>query len=109
MAERIYLYDSTLRDGAQARGIDFTAADKYAIAEARPTHLLSLTALGWALLREWSGESEFERSVRPPSTAVAGAPFPLVAPESRAASGARCGKAWADSVEDRYRHIRRCC
>jgi 2-isopropylmalate synthase len=31
MSERIYLYDSTLRDGAQARGIDFTVADKLAI------------------------------------------------------------------------------
>ena len=33
MNERIYLYDSTLRDGAQARGIDFTVADKLAIAK----------------------------------------------------------------------------
>lgn len=32
MTERIYLYDSTLRDGAQARGVDFTVADKQAIA-----------------------------------------------------------------------------
>ena len=32
MTERIYLYDSTLRDGAQARGVDFTVADKIAIA-----------------------------------------------------------------------------
>jgi len=32
MTERIYIYDSTLRDGAQARGIDFTVADKQAIA-----------------------------------------------------------------------------
>lgn len=30
--DRIYLYDSTLRDGAQARGVDFTVADKQAIA-----------------------------------------------------------------------------
>ncbi|MEN2975592.1 citramalate synthase [Tistrella bauzanensis] len=30
--ERIYLYDSTLRDGAQTRGVDFTAADKAGIA-----------------------------------------------------------------------------
>ena len=30
--ERVYLYDSTLRDGAQARGVDFTVADKQAIA-----------------------------------------------------------------------------
>ena len=29
---RVYLYDSTLRDGAQARGVDFTVADKQAIA-----------------------------------------------------------------------------
>jgi 2-isopropylmalate synthase len=32
VAERVYLYDSTLRDGAQARGVDFTVADKQAIA-----------------------------------------------------------------------------
>lgn len=32
MKEKIYLYDSTLRDGAQARGVDFTVADKQAIA-----------------------------------------------------------------------------
>ncbi|HVZ30571.1 MAG TPA: hypothetical protein VG839_09270, partial [Asticcacaulis sp.] len=34
MGERIYLYDSTLRDGAQAQGIDFSVADKQAIAAA---------------------------------------------------------------------------
>jgi 2-isopropylmalate synthase len=32
MNERLYLYDTTLRDGAQAQGVDFTAADKVAIA-----------------------------------------------------------------------------
>ncbi len=32
MAERLYLYDTTLRDGAQTEGVDFTAADKHAIA-----------------------------------------------------------------------------
>lgn len=30
--DRVYLYDSTLRDGAQARGVDFTVVDKQAIA-----------------------------------------------------------------------------
>ena len=30
--DRIYLYDSTLRDGAQTVGVDFSAADKAAIA-----------------------------------------------------------------------------
>jgi 2-isopropylmalate synthase len=33
MAERIYLYDTTLRDGGQTHGVDFTMADKVAIAE----------------------------------------------------------------------------
>lgn len=32
MAERVYIYDSTLRDGAQTTGIDFTAVDKLDIA-----------------------------------------------------------------------------
>jgi len=32
MTERLYLYDTTLRDGAQTQGVDFTAADKTAIA-----------------------------------------------------------------------------
>jgi 2-isopropylmalate synthase len=33
MAERIYLYDSTLRDGAQTEGVDFTTVDKQDIAK----------------------------------------------------------------------------
>ena len=33
MSERLYLYDTTLRDGAQTQGVDFTAADKVAIAQ----------------------------------------------------------------------------
>ena len=32
MAERIYIFDTTLRDGAQTRGVDFSVADKQAIA-----------------------------------------------------------------------------
>ncbi len=32
MTRRIYIYDSTLRDGAQTSGIDFSAADKQSIA-----------------------------------------------------------------------------
>ena len=30
--DRVYLYDCTLRDGAQTQGVDFSAADKAAIA-----------------------------------------------------------------------------
>ena len=32
MRERLYLFDTTLRDGAQTNGVDFTLADKLAIA-----------------------------------------------------------------------------
>src|SRR5438876_12412921 len=31
--ERLYLFDTTLRDGAQMNGVDFTLADKLAIAK----------------------------------------------------------------------------
>src|SRR5437016_10253434 len=31
--ERLYLYDTTLRDGAQTIGVDFTRSDKLAIAK----------------------------------------------------------------------------
>jgi len=33
MKERLYLFDTTLRDGAQTNGVDFTLADKVAIAQ----------------------------------------------------------------------------
>ena len=32
MSERVYLFDTTLRDGAQTQGVDFSASDKAAIA-----------------------------------------------------------------------------
>jgi len=32
MSERVYLYDCTLRDGAQTQGVDFSVADKNALA-----------------------------------------------------------------------------
>ncbi len=33
MKERLYLFDTTLRDGAQTLGVDFSAEDKRVIAE----------------------------------------------------------------------------
>ena len=34
MAERLYLFDTTLRDGQQTSGVDFSLADKIRIANA---------------------------------------------------------------------------
>jgi 2-isopropylmalate synthase len=47
MTDRIYLYDSTLRDGAQARGIDFTVADKQAIARELDKLGIDMIEGGW--------------------------------------------------------------
>ena len=32
--ERVYIFDTTLRDGWQTKGVDFSFADKIAISEA---------------------------------------------------------------------------
>lgn len=44
---RVYLYDSTLRDGSQARGIDFTLADKQAIAKQLDKFGIDYIEGGW--------------------------------------------------------------
>ena len=46
-ADRIYLYDSTLRDGAQTQGVDFGVADKTAIATALDRLGLDYVEGGW--------------------------------------------------------------
>ena len=45
--DRVYLYDSTLRDGAQARGIDFTVADKQAITKELDSLGIDYIEGGW--------------------------------------------------------------
>ncbi len=47
MAERIYLYDTTLRDGAQTAGVDFSVQDKSAIAKALDAFGLDYIEGGW--------------------------------------------------------------
>ncbi|GAB4173117.1 MAG: citramalate synthase [Thalassobaculales bacterium] len=47
MAERIYLYDSTLRDGGQTQGVDFSVADKQAIARALDRLGVDYVEGGW--------------------------------------------------------------
>ncbi len=45
--ERIYLYDTTLRDGAQTQGVDFGAADKVAIARELDALGIDYVEGGW--------------------------------------------------------------
>jgi 2-isopropylmalate synthase len=45
--ERIYLYDTTLRDGAQTQGVDFTVPDKAAIAHAMDQLGIDYIEGGW--------------------------------------------------------------
>ncbi|MBI3452454.1 MAG: citramalate synthase [Rhodospirillales bacterium] len=47
MTDRVYLYDSTLRDGAQTQGVDFNVADKIAIAEALDRLGIDYVEGGW--------------------------------------------------------------
>jgi 2-isopropylmalate synthase len=47
MAERIYLFDTTLRDGAQTRGVDFSVDDKRAIARALDEIGIDYIEGGW--------------------------------------------------------------
>ena len=46
-ANRVYLFDSTLRDGAQTQGVDFTVADKTAIARALDGIGIDYVEGGW--------------------------------------------------------------
>lgn len=47
MAERIYLYDSTLRDGAQTSGVDFTTVDKQDITKRLDNFGIDYIEGGW--------------------------------------------------------------
>lgn len=47
MAERVYLYDTTLRDGAQTQGVDFSAADKTKIARELDSIGIDYIEGGW--------------------------------------------------------------
>ncbi|MEN8197833.1 MAG: citramalate synthase, partial [Pseudomonadota bacterium] len=44
---RVYLFDTTLRDGAQTQGVDFSVNDKIAIAEALDTLGIDYIEGGW--------------------------------------------------------------
>src|SRR3546814_8382596 len=45
--DRVYLFDTTLRDGAQTQGVDFGVADKVAISEALDAIGIDYVEGGW--------------------------------------------------------------
>ena len=45
--KKIFLYDSTLRDGAQTKGVDFSLSDKIAIAKELDKFGLDYIEGGW--------------------------------------------------------------
>lgn len=47
MKDRVYLFDTTLRDGAQTAGVDFSVTDKKAIAEALDRFGIDYIEGGW--------------------------------------------------------------
>ena len=47
MTDRIYFYDTTLRDGAQTRGVDFSVADKRALAQQLDAFGIDYIEGGW--------------------------------------------------------------
>ena len=45
--KRVYLFDTTLRDGAQTQGVDFSVGDKMAIAQALDRLGMDYIEGGW--------------------------------------------------------------
>jgi carbon starvation protein len=80
---------------AQLRESEAVWLPEYAVAEARPLHLVSLIALGFALAKELSGEAQLERAAKAESTSLKG--------ETDNAKGERahcCGMASISAGED---------
>jgi carbon starvation protein len=79
----------------------------YAVAEARPRHLIGLLALGFALSKELSGEAQLERArqaqlsqrVHPGHGPAAAIPY----------AGKTDGQLYVELTEKRYNGVRRCC
>ena len=63
----------------------------YAIAESRPLHIVSLLALGFALVKELSGQSHLERA------------------QANACHHEKSARVYCEATERRFNGIRRCC
>jgi len=72
-SERIYLYDTTLRDGAQTQGVDFGPADKAMIARELDRYLpfLATTKVLMAAIRGGAGRESAHEVIKEHAVAAA--------------------------------------
>lgn len=111
MAERVYIYDSTLRDGAQTTGVDFTAVDKLDIAKELDKFGIDYVEGGWPGANPtddafFNDAPKLERSkltafgmTRRPSTSAANDPGLAALINSGTPSICIVGKSWDFHVE----------
>ena len=111
MGDRIYLFDTTLRDGAQTQGVDFTLNDKLAIAEALDRIGIDYVEAGWpganptddAVFRSPPAlrQATFTAfgMTRRPGRSAANDPGLAALFEARAAAVCLVGKAWDFHVD----------
>ncbi len=111
MGERVYIYDSTLRDGAQTTGVDFTAVDKLDIAKEMDKFGIDYIEGGWPGANPtddafFADAPKLERSkltafgmTRRPSTSAANDPGLAALINSGTSSICIVGKTWDFHVE----------
>ena len=80
----------------------------YAMTEANPLRAATLIALGFALLRELSGEAKADR-IRQECTSVEGSRVTLNVSAAQASSGLTREQAYVRATEERFNGINRCC
>ncbi|MGN6642291.1 MAG: carbon starvation CstA family protein, partial [Verrucomicrobiota bacterium] len=79
----------------------------YAVAESRPTNVMSLIALGFALLKELSGEAHLERAQQQAHLCecqLAKESLPSITANPKTAE-----QIYLESTEQRFTGVRRCC
>ena len=88
MAERIWLYDTTLRDGAQTQGVEFSVADKRRIARELDELGVDYIEGGWPGANPTDDAFFAERAAAAPGQALRLRHDPPRRPQCRQRSGA---------------------
>jgi carbon starvation protein len=82
----------------------------FAIAESRPLRVASLLALGFALLKELSGEAQLARAEKAALVCDCQNQVPhATAEQNAAADKATARRVYLEATEERFKGVRRCC